>query len=114
VGLRDRQARIRDGLTARAVVVGSPHYLGSGDGWASIGTTRVSVRLRLAVRLQGRPPYAIDHTCRAPADKRPYPGQILPVLVDRSDPERLAVDWDSCPTLDEAANRLIAQHRGHH
>jgi len=112
--MRDRQARIRDGLNARAVVVGSPRYLGSGDGWATIGTTRISVSMRLAVRLHGRPPYAIEHTCRAPADKRPFPGQILPVLVDRSDPNRLAVDWNSCPTLTEHANRLIERSRGGH
>ena len=109
--MRDRQARIRNGLSARAVVVGAPRYLGSGDGWAAIGTTRVSVRLRLAVRLTGRPPYAVDHTCRAPVDKRPLPGQILPVLVDRGNPERLAVDWDACPTLAERADRLIERSR---
>jgi hypothetical protein len=114
MGLRDRQARIRDGLNARAVVLGSPRFLGSGDGWASIGTTRVSVRMRLAVRVNGRPPYAIEHTCRAPADKRPFPGQILPVLVDRSNPERVAVDWAACPTLEEHANRLIERRRGGH
>jgi hypothetical protein len=110
--MRDRQARIRDGMSARAVVVGSPRYLGSGDGWVSIGTTRVSVRLRLAVRLNGRPPFSVDHTCRAPADKRPFPGQILPVLVDRSNPERLAVDWDAIPTLAQHADHLIDRSRG--
>ena len=114
MGLRDRQARIRDGLNARAVVLGSPRFLGSGDGWASIGTTRVSVHLRLAVRVNGRAPYAIEHTCRAPADKRPFPGQILPVVVDRSNPDRVAVDWDACPTLAEHANRLIERNRGRH
>jgi hypothetical protein len=112
MGMRDRQARIRDGLNARAVVVGAPHYLGSGDGWANIGTTRVSVRLRLAVRMAGRPPFSVDHTCRAPSDKRPFPGQILPVLVDRSNPERLAVDWDAAPTLQQHADRLIDRSRG--
>src|SRR4051794_12668559 len=112
MGMRDRQARIRDGLTARAVVLGAPRYLGSGDGWASIGPSRVSVRMRLAVRLTGRPPFSVEHTCRAPADKRPFPGQILPVLVDRSNPERLAVDWDSTPTIGEHADRLIARSRG--
>jgi hypothetical protein len=114
MGMRDRQARIRDGLSARAVVVGSPRYLGSGDGWASIGTTRISVRMRLAVRVTGKPPYAIDHTCNAPADKRPFPGQILRVVVDRADPDRLAVDWDSTPTLAEHANRLIDRNRERH
>lgn len=112
--MRDRQARIHDGLKARAVVVGSPRYLGSGDGFAWMGTGRLSVQLRLAVRVNGRPPYAIDHTCRAPADKRPLPGQILPILVDRSDPQRLAVDWDACPTLDQRADRLIDSSRGGH
>jgi hypothetical protein len=113
VGLRDRQTRIRDGRKARAVVVGAPRYLDSGDGRPSIGSSRVNVGLRLAVRLDGSPPYAVDVTCRVPVDKRPFQGEILPVVVDRADPQRVAVDWESCPTLDERADRLIDRSREH-
>jgi hypothetical protein len=33
----------------------------------------------------------------APRDRWPVPGQVLPVTVDRNDPEQLRVLWDQVP-----------------
>ena len=50
------------------------------------------------VTADGVAPTAVEHYCTAPTKKWPYPGQELPVLVDRSDPQRLKIIWDDVPT----------------
>jgi hypothetical protein len=58
------------------------------------------------VTAPGFHPTAVEHLCLAPTRKWPEPGQTLPVRVDRADPTRLEVLWDSMPT-----NRELGQHQ---
>jgi hypothetical protein len=55
-------------------------------------------RMEGVVTADGIAPTAIEHYCTAPTKKWPYPGQDLPVLVDRSDPRRLKIAWDDIST----------------
>ena len=63
-------------------------------------------RLNLVVQVPGREPYKVRLKCSAPGDKYPDPGQVVPVLVDPADPERVQVDWDRILTADEQFARL--------
>jgi len=54
-------------------------------------------RIQGVVTVPGLAPTAVAHVCLAPARKRPQPGQMIAVLVDRTDPTRLEVCWDDMP-----------------
>jgi hypothetical protein len=54
------------------------------------------------VTVPGIPPAPVVHCCQAPARKWPQPGQDLPVMVDRADPQRLVVLWDEVPPSRDA------------
>jgi hypothetical protein len=47
-------------------------------------------------------PTSVEYRQRAARTKRfPFPGQVIPVEIDRSDPTRVEVVWDEVPTRDE-------------
>ena len=55
----------------------------------------------LDVTVEGREPYRVHHECMVKAGKHPWPGQILPVVVDRENPERIDIQWKELQTVDE-------------
>ncbi len=59
--------------------------------------TSGNVNLTLVVQAEGVVATTIDHSCLAPTKKWPYPGEMLPVTFDRTDPDRLKVRWDDVP-----------------
>jgi hypothetical protein len=61
------------------------------------------------VTAPGLPPTAVEHLCLAPTKKWPQPGQLLPVRVDRADPTRLEVLWNSMPTNQELGQQQAQQ-----
>lgn len=76
-------------------------------------------RMEGVVTAPGVAPVAVEHYCTAPTRKWPQPGEELPVLVDRADPQRLRIKWDEIPTGRErgrqaaqAAAELLAQQMG--
>lgn len=51
-------------------------------------------------------------------NKWPHPGQTLPVIVDRADPNRFAIEWDkivdgSTEALNQAEQLAAAMRQGH-
>jgi hypothetical protein len=62
--------------------------------------------MRLVVQIPGRPAYQVKHDEVARRDRWPWPGTVLPVLVDGARPERLKVLWDEVPT---SGQRLQAE-----
>lgn len=65
---------------------------------SSPGAAYSNCNMEGVVMADGITPTAVEHYCTAPTKKWPYPGQELPVLVDRADPQRLRVVWDDVPT----------------
>jgi len=64
----------------------------------SSGAAYSNCRMDGVVTAEGIAPVAVEHYCTAPTSKWPYPGQELPVLLDRTDPKRLRIIWDEVPT----------------
>jgi hypothetical protein len=91
---------IEDGVEGMATVVTrtrppepTPTYIGG-------------ARLNLVVQVGGGEPYKVRLKCSAPGDKYPVPGQVVPVVVDRDDPQRVQVDWDRMLTPEEQFERM--------
>ncbi|MCU0312729.1 MAG: SHOCT domain-containing protein [Solirubrobacteraceae bacterium] len=78
--------------------------------------TSANVRLQLVIQAEGIAPYSTELHCIAPTKKWPFPGEALPVIVSRSDPHKLKIDWDAVvPHADrgrEQAEQLAAALRG--
>jgi len=106
VGLRSLVQRvmlgkqIQDGREGLATVVTrsqppvpTPTYIGG-------------ARLNLIVQVGKGTPYKVSLKCSAPGDKYPAPGQVVPVLVARDDPQRVQVDWEKMLTPEEQFERM--------
>jgi len=63
-------------------------------------------RLNLIVQVEGNEPYKVALKCSTPGDKYPFPGQVVPVLVDPDDPQRVRVHWDKILSPDEQFARM--------
>jgi hypothetical protein len=59
------------------------------------------LKLTLSVRVPGREPYLLKHSCWVHETKYPSPGTVLPLTVDRNDPNRLRIEWDQVLTSEE-------------
>ena len=84
---------IKDGLKGSAVVQSS-----------SMPTPQAqmyNVTMWLDVNVEGGAPYRVHHECMVKAGKHPWPGQTLPVMVDRENPERIDIQWKDLQTVDE-------------
>jgi hypothetical protein len=91
---------IKDGIPGTATVFSRtrppqpvPKYIGG-------------AKLNLLVDVPGRETYKVRHKCSAPGDKYPQPGSRIPVVVSRTDPQRLRIAWDRILTADEVFDRL--------
>jgi hypothetical protein len=74
-------------------------------------------KMHLVVQADGLDATAVEHGAWiVPTDRWPYPGEVLPVTVDRLNPERIDIDWDEVPKAGEQsaaqAEALAAQLRG--
>lgn len=87
-GERRRYMRLlADGEPAEATVLSA-----TDTGWRTNG--RPHIRIELEVRRPGHPPYkaATKLTIARPWSALPYwPGQVVPVRVDREDPQQVAI-----------------------
>ncbi|MEV7972651.1 hypothetical protein [Cellulomonas sp. NPDC089187] len=61
------------------------------------------------LHLPGQPPVPVQAHAMVPTAQWPQPGQDLPVVVERSDPNRLVVHWASVPSAAEQAMRVAEQ-----
>ena len=65
--------------------------------------------MSLVVQAEGIPAYSVDHKQNCPSNKWPVPGADLPVLVSRSDPQRLRIDFDQIPDHRDVARARAEQ-----
>lgn len=84
---------IKDGLKGIAVVQSSS--------MPSPEARSYNTTIWLDVTVEGREPYRVKHECMVKAGKHPWPGQTLPVVVDRDNPERIDIQWEELQTVDE-------------
>ena len=84
---------IKDGLKGSAVVQSSS--------MPSPEARSYNATIWLDVTVEGREPYRVKHECMVKAGKHPWPGQTLPVVVDRENPERIDIQWQELQTIDE-------------
>jgi hypothetical protein len=89
--------RMKEPVRGTAQVVSATAHRGDSS-WQDI-------RMTLTVRAEGVPPTAIEHKCMCRADRWPSPGDVLPVTVDATKPERLKVEWDEVESARDRAWR---------
>jgi RND superfamily putative drug exporter len=111
VGLLDSilgSIRMDDPVRGTAQIVSVSSY----DGEA----TWQNCRMHLVVQADGVPATPVEHHAIVAAAKWPWPGQTVPVVVDRGNPQRLKIDWDtvedSSSRAARSAEELAAQLRG--
>lgn len=67
------------------------------------------------VTIPGRDPFAHKHEGLLRGSKYPKPGAVLPIVIDRADSSRLAIQWDeiskSADTAFAEARRLAGEMR---
>jgi hypothetical protein len=88
---------MKDPVDGTAQVVGStqpPENATSGN-----------VNLTLVVQAEGVSATSVELACMAPSKKWPFPGETLPVTVDRADPTRVKVRWDDVPEAADVAKQ---------
>jgi hypothetical protein len=73
-------------------------------------------RMQLVVQADGVPPTAVSFNGLVHYDRWPVPGMVLPVTVDRADPQSVSVEWDEVPSRAERSQQhaegLAATMRG--
>ncbi len=72
--------------------------------------------VQLVVQADGVPPTAISYQGLVHRDRWPMPGMVLPVTVDRADPQRVEIEWDEVQSSRDrsrqSAENLAAMMRG--
>jgi hypothetical protein len=63
----------------------------------------------LLVDVPGREAFVASITLRVNSNQWPSRNQLLPVLIDRANPEQIEVIWDRVPTFDELRERGRAE-----
>lgn len=96
---------IADGVPGQAQVVSStsPHTTATGQ------ARYKKCHLHLVVQAEGIAPVSVEHTQICPVSKWPRPGTTVPVVVSRSDPRRLTIDFDRIPDGHEVARAAAQQ-----
>jgi hypothetical protein len=63
----------------------------------ALGSASYSALVLGTVRAPGVDPVKVEHSCTVPSKRCPVSGQSVPVIVDRTNPRRLAILWDEVP-----------------
>jgi hypothetical protein len=75
-----------------------------------------SCRMQLVVQAEGVPATAVEHSELVHNKRWPMPGMVLPIAIDRADPQQVKVEWDEVETSSDRARRsaesLAAAQRG--
>jgi Short C-terminal domain len=69
------------------------------DGLKSMPGKAVHCPLDLMVEAEGMAAYMVHVTVRPKTGKWPEINQLLPVIIDRSNPSRVEIVWDQIPSL---------------
>jgi hypothetical protein len=78
--------RMKEPVRGQAQVVSCSGYRGDG--------VFQNCRMQLVVSADGVPPTAVQHNELVNRNRWPTPGMPLPVTVDRSNPQKLKIEWD--------------------
>jgi Short C-terminal domain len=89
--------RMKDPVDGTAQVVSSTQ--------APDHATSANVKLNVVVQAEGMEATSVEFSCIAPTKKWPFPGETLPVTVDRADPTRIKVSWDDVPDSGDVAKQ---------
>ena len=92
-----RAMRMKDPVDGTAQVVGSTQPPDS--------ATSGNVNLTVVVQAEGVEATSVEFSCLAPTKKWPFPGETLPVTVDRADPTKVKVRWDDVPEAGDVAKQ---------
>jgi hypothetical protein len=65
--------------------------------------------MSLVLTAPGLEPHPVETTKLVRSTKRPSPGMVLPVTIDRARPDRFEIDWDRVPTRKEVARHQTEQ-----
>jgi hypothetical protein len=68
-----------------------------GMGTPERGAQWFNLNIDLEINVSGRDPYRINQQYMVPASAQLGPGVQLPVKVDKSDPAKIAIDWNRAP-----------------
>ena len=71
------------------------------DGLKSLPGKAVHCPLDLMVEAEGMSAYMVHVTVRPKTGKWPEINQLLPVILDRSNPSRVEILWDQVPSLQD-------------
>jgi hypothetical protein len=63
--------------------------------------TSGNVRMWLDIYVEGWEPYRLKHHCMVKKTKHPGPGDVLPLMVDPKNKERIDILWEEVKTVDE-------------
>src|SRR5262245_8502584 len=88
---------MKDPVDGTAQVVGSTQPPDS--------ATSGNVNLTVVVQADGVEATSVEFSCIAPTKKWPFPGETLPVSVDRADPTRIRVRWGDVPEAGDVAKQ---------
>lgn len=111
MGLKDlfkRGGGMKDPVPGTAKVVSATMHHGRG--------IYQNCQMQLVVQADGVPATATSFSGLVHQKRWPSPGMVLPVTVDRADPQNVKVEWDKVQGSDERsrsnAERLAAMMRG--
>ncbi len=85
----DRGRILAEGAPGEGVIVGM--------GTPERGASWFNLNLDLEIHVSGRDPYRINQQYMVPASAQLGQGVRLPVKVDKSDPAKIAIDWERAP-----------------
>ena len=104
------RSSVRDGVRGTGEVVVATAY--NRESAAALQMCSID----LVVEAPGIPATAAKVTGLVKADRWPTAGQVLPVLIERTDPQTVEVLWDESPDAATAASQLAekraAERRG--
>jgi hypothetical protein len=100
--------RIEDGVRGTAEVVAATGYFGNG--------LYQNCRMELVVEAPGVPATAVTLNALVHRQHWPHPGQLLPALIERTDPNEVQILWDETVDTQTAARaraeQIAAERRG--
>ena len=96
--------KMQDPVTGTARVIDN-------DGMHSLPGQAIHCPLDLMVEAEGMPAYMVHIRVRPKTGKWPEINQLLPVVLDRSNPTRVEIVWDQVPSLQDRVQLRTATRR---
>ncbi len=85
----DRERVMKEGAKGKGIIVGM--------GTPERGAQWFNMNLDMEIRVPRKKAYKINQQYMVPAGAQLGPGVELPIFVDKEDPKRIEIDWQSAP-----------------